>query len=46
MPILVDTGEIINLSHAYQSAGTFSLDSRIKSDSGGVVEYSYEIVVS
>ena len=46
VPILVDTGEIINLSHAYQSAGTFSIDLRIKSDSGDVVEYSYQMVGS
>ena len=44
--ILVDTGEIINLNHAYQSAGTFQIYLRIKSDSGDVVEYSYQMVVS
>ncbi len=43
IPILVDTGEIINLSHAYQSAGTFRIYLRIKSDNGNVVDYSYEM---
>ena len=42
---MADTGEIINLSHAYQSASTFHIYLRINSDTGDVVEYSYEIIV-
>jgi hypothetical protein len=45
VPIRVDTGEIINLSHAYQTTGKFRIYLKIKSDSGDVVEYSYDITV-
>ena len=45
VPIMADTGEIINLSHAYQSASTFHIYLRINSDTGDVIEYSYEIIV-
>ena len=42
VPIIADTGEIINLRHAYQSAGTFRIVLRIKSDNGDVVDYSLD----
>ena len=42
VPIMVDTGEIINLGHAYQSAGTFRIYLRIQSGNGDVVDSSYE----
>ena len=45
VPIMADTGEIINLSHAYRNPGTYRITLRIKSDTGDVVDYYYEIVV-
>ena len=46
IPIMADTGVIINAGHTYQSSGTFRIDLRVKSGSGDLVEYSKEIVVS
>ena len=46
IPIMADTGVIINAGHTYQSPGTFRIDLRVKSDSGDLVEYSKEIVVN